>query len=359
MTKAIKKITKDRNQIYDWIRGLASIAIVLGHFKPFDISKCYFQWSIHAFVLVTLALAASSSFNFSKFCRRFAYLAFVYATLAFCFWMIHSYQKGVHGAPHQLLLAAFFKNPYFDQLWYFILYAQILIMLLFFSKKFNNLPPGKTILVSLIISQTTFLATYFGLQTFTTISIPSWFFVMSIGWFIMPNFLKKIKDAANKRPLRIIAAFVALCFFFVQPWFREWSQISETRTFILNTLVFFTVIYFLAEFFYFIKNYSFFQPIIKSVCFISKYTLVLYIYHQGVRQIVHPTGIDALWWSLFSIATGVLVGHLIHNAYLILEQWIHPWDKPKPSGPIAYETLWPEEKSQPGPEIQKSKTPIQ
>src|SRR5260370_494422 len=81
---------------------------------------------------------------------------------------------------------------------------------------------------------------------------------------------------------------------------------------------------FLIEIFFLIKPIKLFQPLIKGVCFVSQYTLILYIYHQGIHQIFSnpPTGSAAFFWAIFSLVTGVPIAFLIHSAYLLLENWV-------------------------------------
>lgn len=318
---------RDRAEIYDWVRGLAALAVVLGHFEPFDIiSKGYFVWSVHAFVLVTMALVSGKSFGIEKFFRRFLYVIFVYTALVFIFRMFFIIQADsrAHVSYRSLFLnpvTMFLRNPYFDHLWYIGLYAQMLIFLVIFCKKLKNISAAKVLLISIFISQAIFLATYYELKRYTTVLLPSWFFVMAVGWYIFPGIVERIGRTDDKRGLRSGAIFTSLCLLFSQKHLFLWLKISEARTCILNTCIFFIVIYFLVEIFFLIKPFKVFKGPIKLVCFISQFTLILYIYHQGIHQIfaIPPAGYDAFVWALFSLITGIPLAYAIHHSYLWLE----------------------------------------
>jgi len=131
----------ERLGIYDWLRGCASMAVLIGHFK--SVPKMYVVWSVNVFVLTTMALLSRKGyeFNLNKVTRRLSYLGLAYfGSLA-----LFHISYGITGIyPVESLQdlfgirSALFKHPYFGNLWYIALYLQLIAFLYLFFKHLHN-----------------------------------------------------------------------------------------------------------------------------------------------------------------------------------------------------------------------------
>jgi len=320
------KRTKVRTDVYDWLRGLASIAVICGHFYPFNLSKNYFAWAVHAFVLLSMALLSSQKLTAEKLIRRIAYLVFVYLMLIAIF---HPIFRIVQGSPHADLSSMFLKpsgifidHPYFMHLWYLALYLQMIFFVFFTGTWLNKANGVRIIALSFIVSQILFLLTYFVAGRYRTIFLPSWCFVMACGYYGLPRLVNWSQFQPAGRKLRCTLAFAAVFFFWIVKPLDMWLSNSETRMFALNTFYFFAAVYFLMELYFLLDERRLAIRFRKAINSISRYTLILYIYHQGFYQLAKDFMPNTFLLTVFSIATGYIVAFFIHNLYLTLESLI-------------------------------------
>ncbi len=286
----------------------------------------YFVWSIHAFVMVTMALAAKSSFDTAKILRRIAYVAFVYIASVFVFAPLFML-SGKHVPLRELFFnpfTVFIENPYFGHLWYICLYAQILFFLLFFLKPLRKLSPMPALAGAFIISQGMFVFTHYGLGALESLLLPSWFFVMAAGFYFMPELVQKMQSSHATRRLRAGVALLLLIFFYTHHAVYPWLATPQNRVFALNTFVFLLSIYFLSEVYFFVRAVRWFKPLIQFVVWASRYTLSYYIFHQGIYKFFEYRFPDAdrSLLALVCLATGLAYGYGIHESYLWLERKI-------------------------------------
>gem|GEM_PF-1964096 len=320
-----------REEVYDWLRGLASIAVVLGHFKPFGLPKIYLVWSVHAFVLVTLALAARRNLDFKKIIRALSYVAFVYVALVVTFRPLFllspNFPDPGLGPLFLHVRTVFIENPYFAHLWYILIYFQILIFLLFALPLLKRISAAMAIAVALVISQAVFWVTHYLLKSAESTLLPSWFFVMAVGYYIMPRMMEKIRSAESGRVLRCLAVFTVLGFIYAHPYFKELLGVSKNRVFVLNTAISFLVVYFLAEIYFVFKKINLLKRPMQFVFFASRCTLILYIGHQGVEKlfVAHGWG-DPVVLTVFSLTVGLLYCNWTHHLFFVFEKQLNRWN---------------------------------
>lgn len=323
MMHPVKK--SERTLVYDWLRGLASLAVICGHYKPFMVPKSFFIWSVHFFVLVTMALISMRPLTPHKITRRLCYAAFVYLVLLAFFHPLFLWQgRDFSGGLIPLLfnpVTTLIENPYFGNVWYLGLYVQILVFLYFFQDKLRGADPKKMLLFSLLVSQAFFLTMFFVVKGYTTIFIPSWLFIMAAGWYVMPAAVERLSVMEQGRLFRLAVMAVVLALIYNLPGVHDWLGASRNRTFILNSVICLLAAVWLTEVYFYLEEKRLGEKFRRAVFVISKYTLVLYIFHQGLWRILEPRADPALLTAA-AVILGVPAGFLIHNAYLFLERKI-------------------------------------
>ncbi len=310
---------KNRVAVYDWVRGLAAIAVVLDHYHPFLYANFLFSWAVHAFVLVTLALQSGKKMSAKGLGRKLCYLIYIYAALLFLFHPVFASQgRGFRGDWLLLFLNpyhAFIKNPYFDHLWYIALHFQILVFLFVFQGFFKKLRAESVLLGSFIVSHLYFLWSHAVADSYYTIFLPSWLFVMAAGWYGFPRLVSWMQQHPEGRGKRCLAVLLLIVSSLVLPDLRGFLGSYESKTYALNTLFFFGVIFLVAEIYYLLVSRGF-QWLIHGVSRVSRATLVLYIYHQGLWVLIHPeTSAGRLLLAFAAVLSGTLLGLLLERLW--------------------------------------------
>lgn len=327
-------------EVFDWIRGLASLAVIFGHFKPWGIPKGYFIWAVHAFMLITAALLSQTGFDRVKLIKRVSYLLFVYTALFLLFRLFFIWQgssKGVLPISFFFLnfQTVFIENPYFTHLWYLFIYLQLLVFLLFAAPFLKKWDMRYVLALSLILSGISFVITYYGLGNYATLLLPSWFFVIASGWYLLPRLVPFVEKAEAHRLLRFLASLVILGLIFAPVEWAHWLLLPSARVSIPSTLVYFVMIYALMELYFLLRAKAWFWPLKKFIFAVSRYTLAIYIAHQGIETLLEePYAINPEWLTLISIPFGIFAGYVLHEIFLQLEKTVEPWFPAKQIKPV-------------------------
>lgn len=314
----------EKIKVYDWLRGLACLAVVFGHFKPFGLNKVYFVWSVHAFILVTVVLIFKNHFSFEKLIKRLAYVAFIYLALFLIFRPLFIIQ---HIQPLVPLKAFFFNpvtvfidNPYFAHLWYLLVYVQLLFFLFFTDRLIKKWDWRWVLLGAVVITNLSFTLTYDIFKKFPTLLLPSWSFTIAAGMFLLPKLTLWMKQNSQYRMMRFLLSCALLAAIWSCPQLRDWLILSHARVSLLSTIVYFLCIYAAMELYFIVDPYPVLFALKKFVFLASRYTLTLYIYHQGVGRLLEPYAISREALTGISIVSGILVGHFLHHAFLYLDR---------------------------------------
>lgn len=314
-----------RIEVYDWLRGLASLAVVLGHFKPFGLNKVFFVWAIHAFVLVTVVLVSQRPFGFEKIAKRLAYVAFIYASLFLILGPLFILQGIKPAMPLSTFflnpVTVFIENPYFGHLWYLLIYAQLLIFLFFMNQQLKKWDERWVLLGALMLSNLSFTLTFIIFKNFTTLLLISWFFTVAAGLYLLPKLTAWMERNNQHRIGRCLLSFLVLTAIWSYPELRNWLISPEARVSLLSTMVYFLCIYALMELFFILNRYPGLSFLKRFVSLVSRYTLAIYIYHQGLGRLLEPYGVSMEVLTLFAIISGLFLGHILHHAFLRIERF--------------------------------------
>lgn len=311
----------EKIEVYDWLRGMASLAVILGHFKPFGISKVYFVWSVHAFILVTAVLISKKSFGFEKLLKRLTYLTFIYLSLLLIFRPLFIFQHVAPVIPVWNLIfnpmAVFLENPYFAHLWYLVIYAQLLFSVYFFQNWFKKWEVRWVLITALILSN----FSYIFFKDYPVVLLPSWFFTIAVGMYLLPKITLWIEKSNKYRILRSMLSFTLLAFILTRSELREWLILPDARVSLLSTLIYFLCIYFVMELFFIVSWFPRINFFRKFIFLVSRYTLTLYIYHQALGRLLLPYGISMEVLTPLAVISGIFLGFLLHQGFLALERF--------------------------------------
>ena len=308
--------------VYDWLRGYASIAVLICHFKP--VPKMYAVWSVNVFVMVTMALLSRKGydFNLNKVTRRLSYLAFAYfGSLA----LFHA-AFGITGAyPVENLQdlfsirSAFSEHPYFGNIWYIALYLQLIAFLFLFFKHLHNYSAKAMLIGTFLVGELVFFITH-AIGAFRTITLFSWVFWMALGFHVLPRMIAWREEHANRlKAIRITFYIVFIVLYGYYAQYLNWFLISENRTTALVAPIFLGVVFILIDLYYLASTVKFLTPLVKVICFIGRYTLTIYISHTAFSHFVRPH-VDGPWGLTFAVLLISLVfSYGIHQIYLFFD----------------------------------------
>lgn len=314
---------KERDPVFDWTRGLAILAVILDHYRIPGLSEAYFVWGVQGFVLITAALAAETRLTFPKVFRRLVYIFFIYQALVILFYPFHEIfdvrREGAFLQTFNEPVEAVLYNGYFAHLWYLALYAQMLVFFLFFQNSLRRASWKKTAAAALVISQAAYVLAHVVLGRFEQIFILSWAFTIASGWYAGPRLLDWIRENRRTAGKRCLFAFLALAAICSHPGLVNWLELQERQMFLPNTLFSFLVVYAFLELYYLLRTKAAFESLRAFIETMGRYSLVLYIYHQGIHVLfryrdhgVEPNGILL---ALLAVPTGLLMGRLLNAAY--------------------------------------------
>lgn len=303
---------QSRQDVYDWLRGLASLGVVFGHLKPFP--KEYVGWSVNFFMIITLALMAQSGrpLAFSKALRRLLYLAFVYTLAVFVF----AGAFRAVGLKEQVSLidlfvspaSVFIQNPYFGNLWYLAVYIQLVLFLVVLLPSLRRWSARVVLPAALVISQGVYLLTHVVLDRWHTIFLPAWFFVMAIGFYVVPPLLGWVARSDRHRYVRTAGALLLVVLGYGLADFPPGQGIAGEHTKLLYLPAFLATFYFFCELYFVLAASHYARWLCRGATSIGQYTLIIYITHMAFVQLLKPfwqppklvlaAVVVALSWSL-------------------------------------------------------------
>lgn len=317
---------ENRDEIYDWLRGFAAIAVVLGHFRPFGAPRVWFAWAVTGFILVTAALMSRAVLTPGKLFKRLIYVAFIYTGLILLFYPIFRLTGQAPNVPLWRLFLdpymVFIENPYLDHTWYIAIHVQILLFVFLFQNQIRRQSASTVYFFALVISTVFFFFTRFVIKELNTLMLPSWFFVLAFGWYSLAPALEWVKTHDKHRGLRTAASAAVLAVLMAQPKAGLLLENADNKAFILNSVFYIAIVLNLADVYFLIEKNPAFYRLRQSVFDISRVTLFIYLYHQAVWMIDPVKTWNKTLVSLFCLVTGTLLGHLFHQIFCAAEDWV-------------------------------------
>ena len=308
--------------VYDWLRGCASMAVLIGHFRP--VPKMYMVWSVNVFVLITMALLSRKGyeFNLNKVTRRLSYLGLAY----FCSLALFHVSYGITGIyPVESLQdlfhirSALCEHPYFGNIWYIALYLQLIAFLFLFFKHRHNYSAKAMLIGTFLVGELMFFISH-AAGAFRTITLFSWVFWMALGFHVLPRMIAWCEENTGRRnairvPFYIV--LIALYGFYAQ--YLNWFLISENRTTALVAPIFLGVVFILIDLFYLASAVKVFTPLVTVIRFIGRYTLTIYISHTAFSHYVRAH-VDGPWGLTFAVLSiSLIYSYGIHQIYLFFD----------------------------------------
>lgn len=312
-----------RLEIVDWLKAWAILAVVLDHLKI--VPEPFVVWSVNIFVLVTAAVYSMPGYVFSlkKLMRKFVSLVFIY-------WCGIIFFDAVFGILHDqnnrnvvsVLLNPFYmfvKNPYLGDVWYLGLHVQILILFYFFLKYPGRTRVGFVLLVSALISQTSFFVTHYYLERFKTIFVTSWLFFLAIGFFWMAPFIERIRIFARHRFQALVAGVWILCLFYACFPFAPLLFQNENRASLFTLPLYLGLVLFLAELFYLFDRFPLGSLLKRGMSFTGRYTLAIYLTHQAFFELWNKVFDSNLFLGALSLGSGILFGMITDRLFMFFK----------------------------------------
>lgn len=313
-----KKMIQNRNIQIDLFKSFAIIAIVFLHAGL--IPKWSFIWAIPLFVFSTAALYYRSleRVSLKKIVLNavwiFGLIIFFTATLYFFSVQQIGIWQNMSISPKFWIM----RNPYLGNLWYFILYFQILIF--FVVVKFLKIRPEmfKGWQWGIFLFLTGEFFSYFLLWKFSkglSFNFFSWIFLLWLGLV----YYKEISDffyilyQKKKRffcLLNISAILLISTVLFIGS--NSYLNFLSLRT---HDFIFPT---FILQFCYFILIFSITAMMIllwpklaNIIAKIGKYSLYIYLFHILMAKIIFSQ--FGIWGFVFSIPCAIIVGYFLEK----------------------------------------------
>lgn len=279
----------ERLKIIDWLKGCAILAVVLDHSKA--LAEPYVVWSVNIFVLVTAAVYSGQNYVFSakKLAGKLIYLVFIYLTAVVFFDIIFdigyaNYNRAVLSVLENPYYG-FVGNPYLGDIWYITLHIQILLIMYLFLKTRSHRRPAAVVIAAAPVAMLSFAMTHFVLHRFHTIVVSSWFLYLAAGFYGLIPFLQWIENKAKFRTGCIAAALCVLVLIYSQYPLMPWLFTNNNRSTFLMLPFYTVLIFFFGELFYFMDRAAVLSRIKNTVILLGRYTLVIYMTHEGFMRV--------------------------------------------------------------------------
>ena len=214
----------------------------------------------------------------------------------------------------------FIENPYFPHLWYLLIYVQLLGFYFLISDYVKKWDERTVLLGALVISEISFTLTYSIFKKYPTLVLSSWFFTIAVGLCLLPKLVAWMEKNDQFRARRCLLSVAILAALWSHPELRAWLILSHTRVSLLSTLIYFLCIYSVMELFYILDQYPRLSFLKRFVFVVSRYTLALYIYHQGLGKLLEPYAVSMEVLTPLSIITGLFIGYVLQRAFFGLEK---------------------------------------
>jgi hypothetical protein len=292
MTKAFEI----RNVQLDLFKGFSILAIIFWHFHI--IPTWLFIWAIPTFVFTTSSLFQEKWKNISPK-RIIVNLGWIFG-IVFFFTLLARFLNISSENNSNLFSISIIKyfilrNPYLGNLWYFLLYFQILagfcILSIFykkFHKKFHSISKWKTGVYVFILSE---IISYLILYIFgegISFNFLSWGFLIWLGLFHYDNIRFFFQKLQTKYLLFLILSNSLLIFFILKIGSESIYLFLQSHlhdfifpTFILQ-LNYILILFCITEFL--VRYFS--QKTLFPLIIAGKYSLYIYMFHVFFHRVI-------------------------------------------------------------------------
>ena len=304
----MKKDIKNRDYFIDLLKAFAIITIMLWHFKI--IPTEYFIWAIPIFIFSTAALYEErwKEMKIKSVIKKIIWPSALIVLFTVILYFINFNNSSISLTDYfkNLVYYFFLRNPQLGNLWYFLLYFQIIILFLIMSFIFKNSKRIKLEkwyfgIISLVLS---LAFSYFLLFSFgegISFNVISWGFIIWLGLF---NYSKIKKYLSEQNSLSLIVLFILpiilnlIGFYFLGNAFIE----KYTHNFIFPTM-FFQLLYFLSLFslstILIRVSTNKRKATLYLLTLIGQYSLYIYLFHYY------------LYNSIFNPIFGIFIGFVL------------------------------------------------
>jgi len=311
----MKKDTKNRDHFIDLIKTFAIITIILWHFGI--ISTKYFIWAIPAFVFSTAALYENKwkEIKIKNAAKKIIWTLglVIFFTILLYFININSPNINILDYFKNFFHYFFLRNPQLGNLWYFLLYFQILILVLILSfifKNYNKIKLEKWYfgIIALCLSLGFSYLLLVTIGRGISFNVVSWAFIIWLGLF---NYSKIKKSLSKFSNLSLILFFIVPIILIIISFYLFGNTLNlfvekYTHDFIFPTLIF-QLLYLLSFFSLFIllirltENKC--KPLLYSIALIGQYSLYIYLLHYFLYNLI--------FYPLFGIILGFILTILL------------------------------------------------
>ncbi|MFA5856238.1 MAG: acyltransferase family protein [Candidatus Pacearchaeota archaeon] len=315
----------NRNIQLDLFKAFAILAIILKHFGIIPSWSFVFAIPLFVFVSASLYYEGTKNIRLDKMFKSFIWIFGIIGiiTLLFKYFKFSKFFfEDLNGLILPQIASYINRNPYLGNLWYFLLYFQILIVIFLLNKnKPINLKKYYFGILVFIISITSAYIIYFLLpEGYISPIVLSWLFIIYLGYY----YYEPIRDYFNKKNVLLLIVHILasllmifLIMFIGKEQLVEFLKI-QTHDFLFPT--------FIMQFFYFVIIFSItelmirYLPILinKPFVIIGRYSLYLYLFHFYLYKLSYKliseyslSEVNKWIIFLFVIITGLLIGYIL------------------------------------------------
>lgn len=320
----MKKDIKNRDYFVDLIKAFAIIAIMLWHFGI--ISTKYFIWAIPAFIFSTAALYENrwKEIKIKGVAKKIIWISVLVILFTILLYFINIKSSNITLLDYfkNFFYYFFLRNPQLGNLWYFLLYFQILILLLIMSFIFKNnkirLERWYLGIISLFLS---LAFSYFLLFSFgegISFNVISWTFIIWLGLFNYSKIKYSLSrlNNINLGLLLILPIILSLILFYLLGNPINLFIEKYTHDFIFPTIIF--------QLLYFISLFSLSIILIRlttnkgklvlcPIALIGQYSLYIYLFHVYLyKSIFNPT-LGVFFGFILTLGSCLVLGFILEK----------------------------------------------
>jgi hypothetical protein len=316
---------KERIVQLDIFKGFSILAIVFWHAGI--IPTWSFVWAIPTFVFTTAALYnnALDKVSFKKICISILWIFGLIGLFTVVFYYVGLPQIGEWESISLSPTFWILRNPYLANLWYFLLYFQILFALLLLKTSRFNINNLKKWWIGIGLFLFGECVSYFLLWQFgkgVTVNVFSWSFLIWSGLLFYADIKLFFRNLYTNRKVQFYLSNALIIIFIAVVLFLGGS---EYQTFLANRTHDFIFPTFLIQIAYFYLLFSISTIIIDRFKYFSlffamvgKSSLYIYLFHACISIIfLKPFGI---WGFILSIPISMILGYLLNKLFIFLKR---------------------------------------
>ena len=321
-----------RIKLWDWLKGLAIIAVVFDHFSI--VPEHFVIWSVNIFVLVTAATYSEPKYFFSvqKLVLKIFQLVYLVTVGVFFFKALHSifelptlYKIQTNQSLATIFLSPFklfVRNPYLGDIWYVGLHIQFLFVLFIGLRSGILIKPKWIWSIAIPVSLLSFFATHFVFHRFDTILFSSWLIFLSAGFYGMRPLLRAVETTHHNRWIVLSLALGLLVALFALYPHMPWAFTNSNRSSFITLPFYFCLLVFFCEAFHLMKNLRHLKFVKAFIILLGRHTLAIYLTHEPFAQIWKVYFSSPIIFMPLSVGCGILFGIATKAFFNPFQNWI-------------------------------------